>query len=127
MLSHHPDLSQHAVGSARVFGQIAFAHASAGRRAEAMRWAMRASRRHPLEWRAVAASIVSTRLITGDRFLEILHRFGRGLTTSGTWTSVRCSTSGTESSRLRPRRPRPTAKKTSTSNRNTKASWKRTM
>ncbi len=79
MLRHHPDLSQHAVGSARVFGQIAFAHASAGRRAEAMRWAMRASRRHPLEWRAVAASIVSTRLISGDRFLEILHRFGRGV------------------------------------------------
>ena len=79
MLAHHPDLADHRVGSARVYGQIAFAQASAGESREAVRWAVRAARRHPLEWRAGAAALVASKMVSGDRVLDVLHRFGRGV------------------------------------------------
>jgi glycosyltransferase involved in cell wall biosynthesis len=79
MLERHPDLVRNDVGAARVYGQIAFAHASAGRRRAALTWAGRALRRRPREWRAGAALLVATGLVGGGRVLDVLHRFGRGV------------------------------------------------
>jgi len=79
MLDHHPDIRSEPVGAARVFGQIGFALACGGQRREALRWAARAARTHPAEWRAAAAAVVATGLVRGDRVLDLLHRFGRGV------------------------------------------------
>lgn len=79
MLEHHPELAAHRVGAARVHGQIAFAHACAGRSRSALGWAARALRRDPLQWRAVAAALATTPVVNGERLLELLHRFGRGV------------------------------------------------
>jgi len=79
MLEHHPDIRRDSAGSARVYGQIAFAHAAAGRSQESLRWAARSSRRRPREWRAVASVVVASRLVSGDRVLDVLHWFGRGV------------------------------------------------
>jgi glycosyltransferase involved in cell wall biosynthesis len=46
MLDRHPDLRRSRVGSARVYGQLAFACACLGRRREAGRWAVRALRQN---------------------------------------------------------------------------------
>jgi glycosyltransferase involved in cell wall biosynthesis len=79
MLKRHPDISTDAVGSARVYGQLAFAHACAGERKQARAWAFKALRRHPKEWRGAVALAVAARLTTGDRVLSTLHRHGRGV------------------------------------------------
>lgn len=79
MLERHPEIGQDPVGAARVAGQLAFAQACAGRRREAARQAGRAVRAHRREWRAGAALLVASGLVSGDRVLETLHRFGRGV------------------------------------------------
>jgi hypothetical protein len=79
MLERHPDIAQSPVGSARAYGQLAFADAALGRRREASRWAGRALRRHATEWRAVAALAVASGVVRPERVQEVLHRFGRGV------------------------------------------------
>ncbi|MGB9377704.1 MAG: glycosyltransferase family A protein [Mycobacteriales bacterium] len=79
MLDRHPDIGTNRVGSARVYGQLAFAHACLRDGAAARRWAWLALRRHPREWRAGVALIVSTRLVSGPAVLRVLHKFGRGV------------------------------------------------
>lgn len=79
MLNRHQDIATNAVGAARVYGQLAFAHACLGERRAARRWARRSLRHHSREWRAIVALAVSARLITGPAVLRILHRYGRGV------------------------------------------------
>ncbi len=79
MLDEHQDIGANPVGAARVFGQLAFAHACLGERRVARRWARRALRHRLREWRAVVALAVSARLITGPTVLRVLHKFGRGV------------------------------------------------
>lgn len=80
MLKHHPEIALHGVGGARVFGQVAFAHACAGRRRAALVWVAKALwRRQRPEWRAVAAALVALRVVRGETLLDRLHRFGRGV------------------------------------------------
>jgi len=79
MLRRHPGISAHPVGAARVYGQIAFAYATLGDRPTARRWAIKSLRRRLWEWRAVAALVVATRVVTGEAVLRRLHRYGRGV------------------------------------------------
>lgn len=79
MLAHHPELVAERTGSARVYGQLAFAHACSGRRRTALSWAGRALRRSPTQWRGAAAALVACRVVDGERLLERLHRHGRGV------------------------------------------------
>ena len=79
MLDRHEDIGESKVGSARVYGQLAFAHACLGERRVARRWARRSLRRHFREWRAVVALMVSARLVTGPAVLRVLHKYGRGV------------------------------------------------
>ena len=79
MLQKHPDIMTSDVGSARVFGQLAFAHAAMGSRRESRRWAARALRANPGEWRAVAALSVAVGVVAPGRVLDVLHRYGRGV------------------------------------------------
>lgn len=79
MLEHHPEIAADAHGASRVYGQLAFGEAALGRRRAAMRWAGRALRANPLQWRAVVAVPVAAGLVRPDRVLNTLHHFGRGV------------------------------------------------
>jgi glycosyltransferase involved in cell wall biosynthesis len=79
MLARHADLAAHRAGAARVYAQIAFAYACAGRRAESYRWAGRALHRNWHERRTPFALAVATRLVSGERVLRVLHSRGHGI------------------------------------------------
>jgi glycosyltransferase involved in cell wall biosynthesis len=79
MLDHYPDLAASRAGAARVYGQLAFASACLGNRAEAFRWAGKAMRRNWHERRVPFAVAVSTGAVSGDAVLRMLHSRGHGI------------------------------------------------
>jgi glycosyltransferase involved in cell wall biosynthesis len=79
MLERHPEISGDQAAAARVFGQIAFAHAARGDARQAVRWSLRGLRKRPLEPRPYLALAVAGRLTTSDVVLDRLHRRGRGV------------------------------------------------
>ncbi|WP_036508209.1 glycosyltransferase family 2 protein [Nocardioides sp. URHA0020] len=79
MLENHPQISADAHGASRVYGQLAFGEAALGERRSSMRWAGRALRANPLQWRAVAALPVAAGIVRPEQVLNTLHRFGRGV------------------------------------------------
>ena len=79
MLERHPELAQDRRAAARVYGQLAFAHAAQGEVRAAFSWSARAVRRSPLEPRAYIAAVVALRLVSSERVLASLHRRGRGV------------------------------------------------
>ncbi len=78
LLEQYPSFRSEPHGLARIEGQIAFAHAAAGDRAAALRWAMRSLRHHPTEPRAALAVAVACG-VPADRVLARLHRRGQGI------------------------------------------------
>jgi glycosyltransferase involved in cell wall biosynthesis len=79
MLEHHPEIVADRRGASRVYGQLAFGEAALGERRSAARWAGRALRADPLQWRAVVALPVAAGLVRPERVLDVLHRVGRGV------------------------------------------------
>jgi glycosyltransferase involved in cell wall biosynthesis len=79
LLDKHPEFAGSAVGSARVEGQIAFAHAALGQRRASARWARQALRHDPRQMRAYLALAVDARLVGAQRVLDALHRRGKGI------------------------------------------------
>jgi glycosyltransferase involved in cell wall biosynthesis len=79
LLDEYPEFDEVRAGSARLRGQIAFAHAARRRRREALRWAGTAARRNPLEPRVPLALAVMSGLISADRIMTQLHRHGKGI------------------------------------------------
>ncbi len=79
LLRKHPGFADDPRGLARVQGQIAFAHAALGERAEARSWALRTLRLSWRERRAYLALLVSLRVLTADRVLRLAHATGRGI------------------------------------------------
>ncbi len=79
LLERYPEFETSRPGSARLRGQIAFAHASMGHRRDALRWAGQALRRNPREPRAFLATAVASRAVKPDFVMEQLHRRGRGI------------------------------------------------
>lgn len=78
LLERYPEFSTSRRGSARIEGQVAFAHASAGRRREALRWAGRGVRHRPAEARSYLAVAVVLGL-SPAWVMEQLHHRGRGI------------------------------------------------
>jgi len=78
MLARHPDIAAHRVGSARVYGQIAFAYAALGRRRTASRWALRSIRSSWHEPRAYIALATAAGL-SSSFVLDTLHKRGHGV------------------------------------------------
>lgn len=79
LLTKHPDLVTHRRNAARMRGQIAFAHAAAGNRSDARRWArdsMSARRREPRAWAALA---VSTGAVSPGLMVRTMNKLGKGL------------------------------------------------
>ena len=78
MLERHPDIAASPKGSARVYGQIAFAYAASGERRTALRWARRSVRRRWREPRAYLA-VATTAGVSPDWILRTLHKRGHGI------------------------------------------------
>ncbi len=78
MLERHPDVRASHKGSARVYGQIAFAYAASKSRITALRWAGRAIGRRPVEPRAYLAVLVAAG-VPAERVLRTLHKRGKGV------------------------------------------------
>ena len=79
LLDHYPEFHDVRAGEARVSGQIAFASAADGSRADAWKWAGRTLRRNPFEARAYLALAVSSKVVKPDTVLRRLHNAGRGI------------------------------------------------
>jgi glycosyltransferase involved in cell wall biosynthesis len=79
MLARYPEFETSPRGSARLRGQIAFAHAAQAQRRTAMTWARGALGRNWREPRAYLALAVATRVVTPARVMQTLHRHGRGI------------------------------------------------
>ena len=79
LMAQHPEFAQHRRADARISGQIAFALAALGRRAEAARTICHVLSRWPLEKRWPVAAAVTLRLISAERALEWAHKSGRGI------------------------------------------------
>lgn len=79
MLDRYPEFETSRRGSARIRGQIAFAHAAMGDRRRAMSWAFSAVARSPRELRAPLAAGVAAGVVRPDRVMEFLHNRGRGI------------------------------------------------
>ncbi len=79
MLERHPDIRRSRAGSARVYGQLAFAYACLGRRREAARWAVRALRQNWHERRVPFALAVASGAVSGGTVLRVLHQRGHGI------------------------------------------------
>jgi glycosyltransferase involved in cell wall biosynthesis len=78
MLERHPDIAASRKGSARVYGQIAFAYAASGQRGMALRWSSRAIKRRWKEPRAylAMATVVG---VPAEVIMRALHKRGHGI------------------------------------------------
>ena len=79
MLERYPDLRRSRIGSARVYGQLAFAYACLGQRREAGQWAVRALRQNWHERRVPFALAVASGAVSGSTVLRVLHQRGHGI------------------------------------------------
>jgi glycosyltransferase involved in cell wall biosynthesis len=79
LLDRYPEFRSDRIGLSRIFGQIAFASASCGRRSEALEWAGKALRLSPTQPRAYLALAVAGGLAKADSVLRVTRTFGRGI------------------------------------------------
>lgn len=79
LLAKHQDFSTHRRGHARILGQIAYAHATAGRRTVALRTAGSALSRYPAAPQAWLAIVGATTGADPSRVLKMARALGRGV------------------------------------------------
>lgn len=79
LLDRYPEFGREPAGYARIAGQIAFANAARGHRTEALTWTRRTLRHRWREPRAYLALAITTRAVSPDRVLRVLHKRGRGI------------------------------------------------
>jgi glycosyltransferase involved in cell wall biosynthesis len=79
MLERHPQLADDGRAAARVYGQLAFAHAAQKETGQALSWSAKSVLRSPLEPRSYLAAAVALRLVSSERVLATLRRRGRGV------------------------------------------------
>jgi glycosyltransferase involved in cell wall biosynthesis len=79
ILRKYPEFSGSPKGTARIAGQVAFAHAALGQRSEAYVWARSALLRDKAQLRAYAALMIAAGLISPNRLLKAVQAAGHGL------------------------------------------------
>jgi hypothetical protein len=79
LLARYPEFARDRRGSARIHGQIAFAHAAAGRRRHSFRRALESLRLDPRQPRAYLALAVASGAFSAESVLAQLRRRGRGI------------------------------------------------
>jgi GT2 family glycosyltransferase len=79
LVDKHRELEQEPSGLARIYGQIAFAHAALGERGAARQWARRTLALNRRERRAYLALAVSIGLIPAGVVVRLAHAAGKGI------------------------------------------------
>ena len=79
LVDKHRDLQQEPSGLARIYGQIAFAHAALGERKPARRWARRTLSLNRRERRAYLALAISLGLVSAKTVVRMAHVAGKGI------------------------------------------------
>lgn len=79
LLEKFPEFALSPVGTARIAGQVAFAHAALGDRPSARRWAANAIRHDRRQLRAYAAYAIASGLAPAGLLVSLVNRTGRGL------------------------------------------------
>jgi glycosyltransferase involved in cell wall biosynthesis len=79
LLERYPEFGKEPRGTARIMGQIAFAHAASGRGAGSRAWARRSLKLNPFERRAYLALLVSLRMLRAETVLHAAHLVGKGI------------------------------------------------
>jgi len=79
LVDKHGELQQEPAGLARIYGQIAFAHAALGERGPARRWARRTLSLDRRERRAYLALAVSLGLVPAGTVVRLAHAAGKGI------------------------------------------------
>jgi glycosyltransferase involved in cell wall biosynthesis len=79
LLRKFPEFAGTPRGTARIAGQVAFAHAALGHTAEARAWAFDAIKNDRRQLRAYAALAISARLAPPALLVDAVNRRGRGL------------------------------------------------
>ena len=79
LVDKHGELQQEPSGLARIYGQIAFAHAALGERAPARRWARRTLSLNRRERRAYLALAISLGLVRAKTVVRMAHVAGKGI------------------------------------------------
>jgi glycosyltransferase involved in cell wall biosynthesis len=79
LVDKHRDLQSEPSGLARIYGQIAFAHAALGERGPARRWARRTLSLNRRERRAYLALAISLGLVSAKHVVRLAHVAGKGI------------------------------------------------
>jgi glycosyltransferase involved in cell wall biosynthesis len=79
LVDKHRELQQEPSGLARIYGQIAFAHAALGERRPARRWARRTLSLNRRERRAYLALAISLGLVSAKTVTRLAHLAGKGI------------------------------------------------
>jgi glycosyltransferase involved in cell wall biosynthesis len=79
LVDKHRDLQQEPSGLARIYGQIAFAHAALGERKSARSWARRTLSLNRRERRAYVALAISLGLVSAKTVVRMAHVAGKGI------------------------------------------------
>jgi glycosyltransferase involved in cell wall biosynthesis len=79
LVDKHRELQQEPSGLARIYGQIAFAHAALGERGKARSWARRTLSLNRRERRAYLALAISLGLISAKTVTRLAHVAGKGI------------------------------------------------
>ncbi|HET9292545.1 MAG TPA: glycosyltransferase family 2 protein, partial [Actinomycetes bacterium] len=79
LVDKHQDLKAEPSGLARIYGQIAFAHAALGERRPARSWARRTLSLDRRERRAYLAIAISLGLISAKNVVRMAHAAGKGI------------------------------------------------
>jgi glycosyltransferase involved in cell wall biosynthesis len=79
LVDKHRDFQQEPSGLARIYGQIAFAHAALGERKPARRWARRTLSLNRRERRAYLALAISLGLVSAKTVVRMAHGAGKGI------------------------------------------------
>ena len=79
LVDKHRDLQLEPSGLARIYGQIAFAHAALGERKPARRWARRTLSLNRRERRAYLALAISLGLVSAKTVVRMAHVAGKGI------------------------------------------------
>jgi glycosyltransferase involved in cell wall biosynthesis len=79
LVDKHRELQQEPSGLARIYGQIAFAHAALGERGKARSWARRTLSLNRRERRAYLALAISVGLVSAKTVTRLAHMAGKGI------------------------------------------------
>jgi GT2 family glycosyltransferase len=79
LVDKHHDFRQEPSGLARIYGQIAFAHAALGERRPARSWARRTLSLDRRERRAYLAIAISLGLVSAKNVIRMAHAAGKGI------------------------------------------------